>query len=232
MINKIIIILIVVAVLVSIIGLNKETFQLGDNYNNRYQHWENEFLEWNLNKKRESSSGPGSTINNTKNTLKTLNYIINNFNIKTLLDVPCGDINWIHNIFNKVTYMGLDISKSLINYNKSKYPTLNFKVFDIVKNIPKNSYDLVLCRDLLFHLSPEDGIKALKNIKNTGSKYLLTTTFKNGDNNNILNKVSGSRFYKINLQQPPFNLPNPIKYFKEVEKDKFLGLWDLSKINL
>ena len=69
-----------------------KNFKLGDNYNNRYQHWENEFLEWNLNKNRESSSGPGSTINNTKNTLKTLNYIINNFNIKTLLDVPCGDI--------------------------------------------------------------------------------------------------------------------------------------------
>ena len=31
-----------------------KNFQLGDNYNNRYQHWENEFLEWNLNKNRES----------------------------------------------------------------------------------------------------------------------------------------------------------------------------------
>jgi hypothetical protein len=67
---------------------------------------------------------------------------------------------------------------------------------------------LILCRDLLVHLKNQQIIKTLKNFKKSGSKYLLTTSFKNTTINND-NGIIG--FWRtINLELPPFNLINPI----------------------
>ena len=69
---------------------NKEDFSLKKS--------KNVFLEiknkrfWNSS---ESISGYGSTIDNTFITRKAIQDIINLYNIKTILDIPCGDYNWM-----------------------------------------------------------------------------------------------------------------------------------------
>lgn len=70
-------------------------------------------------------------------------------------------------------------------------------------------------------------VKALKSIRESGSRYLLTTTFP-GKNRDI---VTG-QWRKLNLQADPFNLPAPLKLFSEQctepgGEDKALGLWAL-----
>ena len=54
---------------------------------------------------KESKSGPGSTINNTKNIRKEIPKLMNDYKLKTLFDCPCGDVNWISHIFIKVNFI-------------------------------------------------------------------------------------------------------------------------------
>ena len=76
---------------------------------------------------KESVSGPGSEIENTKNIRKELIKFIQKYNIKIFLDIPCGDFNWIKNIINKnIKYIGGDIVKELIDRNNKKFSQIQY----------------------------------------------------------------------------------------------------------
>ena len=126
----------------------------------------------------ESKSGAGSELKSTEVIRKELPEVIKKFNIKTVLDIPCGDFNWMSHVgFDGVEYMGADIVESMIEENKKKFGNVNFKVLDITKDeLPK--VDLVFARDILGHFDLGNIQKALTNIIQSGSKYLLTTSFK------------------------------------------------------
>jgi hypothetical protein len=183
-----------------------------------------EIYKKNLWNSDESKSGKGSTFSITKNIRKEIPKLINNYKIKTVFDCPCGDINWIQYIFDKIpNYIGGDICKDLIEKNKTKY-NKKFIVFDLRSN-KIESCDLLLVRDCLFHLSYNDIFKVLENIKKSDIKYILTTNFSNRKNVDI--KTGNWR--PLSLQEPPFNLPKPIEIINENQynkyKDKHLCLW-------
>lgn len=100
-----------------------------------------------------------------------------------------------------IKYTGADIVPDLIPLNKEKYPKYDFKVLDLTTdNLPK--VDLIFCRDCLFHLSNNLIVEALKNIKKSGSKYLLTTTF---PEHKIANRdIEIGQWRIINLEIEPF----------------------------
>ena len=85
----------------------------------------------------------------------------------------------------------------------------------------------------MVHLSYENIFKAIKNIKATGCKYLLTTTFVNQQQNYDI--VTGD-WRPINLQEYPFNFPKPLLVINEnctegsEVKDKAMALWEISQI--
>jgi len=198
-------------------------------YLERFNHWNNEFKEWDNLKTRESSSGFGSNKFNTTNTINTLTYIKEKYNIKSLIDLPCGDMNWITTFLESnsdIKYTGFDISKELIERN-TKLFNYNFMQKDIVLENLDLSADLILCRDFLFHLENENIIKIIQKFKNSGSIFLLTSSYINGDNFHTRIQCKGSRFFKIDLLNEPFNLPLPLEKFNEIEIDKKLYLWKL-----
>jgi len=196
----------------------------------RLSFWDERFLDLKKNPKIESCSGMGSSLKNTKNTIKTLKEVFNKYHIKSFLDLPCGDWNWMSSIqMGDIIYMGMDLSPSVISHNQEKYDDdKKFAVHDIVKNEICGRYDLILCRNLLFHLSYKNALSALSNFKKSGSRYLLTTTFPKIKENISLDD---NKWYPINLEVAPFNFPPPIALYREVEDGKYLGLWDLSKNN-
>ena len=196
----------------------------------RNAHWDDEFKLWNKIKHRESSSGVGSTKYNCKNTIKTLENVVKKYNINSIIDIACGDMNWIVDFLNINKYikdLGVDIADSLIKRNKIKYPNLRFLQKDVLtEDLKIDKYDLILCKDLLFHLLPNQSLQILKNLKKINANYLLTSYFPDSNTNYIDYKFdNGAIFYNINLNKEPFLLPNPIEKFKEVEKSKYLGLW-------
>ena len=197
----------------------------------------------------ESRSGPGSTLSETKKLREKIVEIIKTYNIKTVTDLPCGDLNWIQHIFDDIeSYIGCDIVEECIIDNKKKYPNHEFKCLDLsVDEIPKS--DLLIVRDVIGHQPIEVGIKMVENIIKSDCKYLLSTTWavKHGDewsspkNGTIHRENEGvdyGRFYPVNLMSEPFNLPMPELCLEEdvyvdgFEKGnrKTLSLWDIGKL--
>ncbi len=199
----------------------------------------------------ESKSGPGSTLDETQKLRESIKKIIKDKNIKSVVDIPCGDFNWMKEIvFNFENYIGGDIVKKAIDLNNEKYSNsrIKFIEFDILNDeIPTG--DLLIVRDVIGHFPIEDGVKILKNILNSKCKYLLSTTWakKIGNDwfpcekNDVHRENEGvdyGRFYPVNLMSNPFNLPNAEIYLEEdVMVDNFengnrktLALWDLDKI--
>jgi hypothetical protein len=94
--------------------------------------------------------------------------------------------------------------------------------------------DLIMVRDCLVHLPTEDIFKALNNIKNSGSKYLLTTNFiwnHQEDNQDI----SVGQWRRINLQKNPYNFKYPERIIVEGniqsnDRDKTMSLWYIKDI--
>jgi hypothetical protein len=173
----------------------------------------------------ESVSGPGSTAKNSELIGKELPGLFKNLDVKTILDVPCGDFNWFRFVLKdlNVSYIGGDIVKQLIIENEKKYGNekTRFIHLDITKDkLPKG--DLLLCRDCLFHLSYKDIFLFLQNFLISDIKYLLTTTYtKCNMNENI---ISG-RYRQLNLEKPPFSFCKA-KHYMDDSMGRSLALWE------
>ncbi len=180
----------------------------------------------------ESHSGGGSEIGTTTRIREFLTDLFKKYDIKSMLDVPCGDYNWM-NLVNKddIKYIGGDIVRNLIDENNRKYgkENVSFETIDITKdNLPK--VDLIFCKDCLQHLSNENVILALANFKRSGAKYLLVTsyplTLENWD-------IANGDCRPLNLFLPPFNMTEFIEKIQEipteykVEQDKIMFLYKL-----
>lgn len=183
-----------------------------------------------------SKSGQGSDRNQVSKIIKELPELIKEYNLQSILDIPCGDFNWMKSLdLSGVKYTGADIVDEIVEVNNTNYSgeDKNFVKLNIIDNsLPK--YDLILCRDCFVHFSNDDIIKSIKNIKASKSKYLLTTTFTNCRSNEDI--VTGD-WRVLNLTEPPFCFPNPLHTIVEEctecnnkYRDKSLGLWLISDL--
>lgn len=177
----------------------------------------------------ESKSGTGSELKQTERLIEGINNLIHQFNIRSILDVPCGDFNWMDRVeLNGIEYHGGDIVWQIVQDNKIKYGDY-FKVIDLV-NDPLPAADLLICRDCLVHFSYTDIQLAMDNIRRSGCRYLLTTTFPVHTNRDI----ATGEWRPINLQADPFNFPDPILIINEgcsefggLFSDKSMALWEI-----
>jgi SAM-dependent methyltransferase len=180
-----------------------------------------------------SKSGIGSAIQNTNKIRAAIPKIIKDFNIKTFLDLPCGDFNWMKSVdLSYIEYTGADIVDQIIIDNNIKYSSKNIKFIqlDLVNdNIP--TFDLIMVRDCLVHLPINDVKKAIKNIKKSNSKYIFTTTFNSENSARPCNADTevGSWGW-VDLQVEPYNFIKPILLLSEEEDSKHMGLWKISEL--
>jgi SAM-dependent methyltransferase len=185
-------------------------------------------------KGNKSRSGSGSDSDQTAEVKLILTQVLKDFDVTTLLDIPCGDLYWMKDIeMANISYCGADIVKELIEYNIAVNRKINRRFLHADINTSQlPNVDLIFCRDCLVHFSNKDIETARENIKRSGSKYLLTTTFPAHINSNI---VTGN-WRPVNLQAKPFSFPPPVKVFNEKctedirYKDKSLALWRISDL--
>lgn len=188
----------------------------------------------------ESISGQGSNISKTRYIRAALPDLLKKLHIKTMLDAPCGDFNWMRVVideFDLELYLGLDIVKELIHENQQKYGTTR-RVFMYANLIdtPVPKVDLIFSRDCLAHLSYENARSVLKRCKQSGSTYLLTSHHVNTNKN--CNITNGDH-YPIKLTIAPFNFPDPLLIIEEKDSEmasahqgKCLALWRLEDIDV
>ncbi len=184
---------------------------------------------------KESHSGSGSTLLQTTYIREAIPPLLKKLHVKSMLDVPCGDFNWLRHVdLSGINYTGGDIVPDLVTKNNIKFRAQerDFRILNIITDdLPK--VDLIFCRDCLVHLKFEDGLKAIENFKRSGSTYLLTTTFTDRHVNEDLFGI----WRTLNLQKAPYNLPVPLEIINEKctegdnqFTDKSLGLWLLKDI--
>lgn len=184
----------------------------------------------------ESASGVGSTVDATMAIRTGLMEICREFGVRSLLDAPCGDYGWMSSLKLPVgSYFGVDIVPELIAENRRMFesPTVRFAVADLTSDeLPKA--DLILCRDCLVHLSFQNIKRVLANFVRTGSKYLLTTTFPDHEENT---DIADGDWRLLNLQHAPFHFPTPLRVISErcteiggAYDDKSLALWRVDEL--
>ncbi len=199
----------------------------GDEYGERADAFEEIFAnnKWG---NAESKSGGGSTLAFTAPLRSELEQLLVKLKVRTFLDAPCGDFNWMSkvNFPAEMKYLGRDIVPALIEDTRARHaaPQRDFGVLDIVTDdLPKA--DLWLCRDVLFHLSNDEIIAVLRNFVRSEIPWLLTTTFDFVNENRDV-RAGGFRF--LNLGAAPFFLPPPARKIADYivpEPPRYLGLW-------
>ena len=195
-----------------------------------------EIYQNNLWRGTDSVSGTGSDIQQTRIIIEELPILFKDFDIHTMLDIPCGDFNWMKTVdLTGINYVGADIVKELVEKNLAKYGDDGTQFFqlDLIKSaLPK--VDLIFCRDCLVHLSNNDIFGALENMCKSESTYVLTTVFPERLNND---DIETGEWRVLNLEHAPFFLPAPLKVINEgcleyegTFPDKSLGLWLIADI--
>lgn len=185
-----------------------------------------------------SYSGQGSGISSTKNISKELPVFLKEFNIASILDIPCGDLYWMSKIdLNGAKYVGADIVPEIIkkNLTKSYSENKDFMILNLIEDdLPLSS--LIFVRDCLVHLENHQITKAIENVIKSNSIYFASTTYPLLKKN--ANSFEKDRWRPINLTLPPFSLPAPIKYLDDscshipADLDKKIGIWKIDELRL
>ena len=183
-----------------------------------------------------SRSGEGSFPLSTFGVRHALPRLVRIFGIKSIVDVPCGDFNYMRALLGshvlrgmgrRLRYTGLDVVQPLTDALERAFgtkhvnsaddgPTLHFARFDLSLQMLWPA-DLIVIRDLLFHFSKERVLDVLQRVSRSGARYLLTTYFplqENADRDVKRTYADGLghfAFWPLNLATAPFSLGPPLR---------------------
>lgn len=183
---------------------------------------------------KESVSGMGSELSQTESLRSKLATLLRDYGIRSLLDLPCGDFNWMQQVdLAGIHYTGGDIVEALITQNQKLYGNdqRKFLHLDLLTDaLPE--VDCILVRDCLVHFSLAHIEQALDNLKRSKIRYLLATSFQRVETNE---DIQTGYWRPLNLQKAPFFFPEPLVVLddsgskgKGAVRDKGLCFWDLS----
>jgi len=175
----------------------------------------------------ETRSGPGSTLGSTRRLREALPDLIADLGATSVLDAACGASFWMPDLPG---YIGVDIVPDAVTIVRHAFPDRRYEVADICTDVLLRC-DAVIARDVLAHLATADALAALANIRVTGARWLLATTFVGGDNT-VDTKTGG--YHEIDLAVEPFALGTPEHmiadgYWEDrmVYPTKQMGVWPL-----
>ncbi|MEX2490078.1 MAG: class I SAM-dependent methyltransferase, partial [Pseudomonadales bacterium] len=127
----------------------------------------------------QSRSGKGSNLDKTERIRSELPQLLEEIQVRSLLDIPCGDYFWMKEVTLPVeSYIGADIVAELIEENVRNYSNdqRSFQKLNLLED-PLPQVDAIFCRDCLVHFSYADIARAIDNVKASGATWLLTTNF-------------------------------------------------------
>lgn len=183
----------------------------------------------------ESVSGRGAELTQTEVLRAELPSLLRRYGIRSLLDLPCGDFNWMQHVdLQDIRYTGADIVEALVAQNQARYGNARrtFLHLDLLTDALPDA-DCILVRDCLVHFSLAHIGQALDNLKKSNITYLLTTSFPDTKKNE---DIQTGHWRPINLQQAPFFFPEPLFCLNEActeengaFADKSLCLWKIER---
>ena len=155
--------------------------------------------------------------------------ILKELEIKTFVDIGCGDFLWLSKLdWSDIKYTGLEIVQGLVDRNRKLFPDFHFEKCNVINEVPPSA-DMIFMRSVLIHTSYPEAFSIFKNIKLSESKYLMVST--------AVKKMVNYQpvclmLQHQNLMRPPFDLPKPIIIIKEAEHtvDNYMGVWRIDEL--
>jgi hypothetical protein len=182
-----------------------------------------------------SASGLGSETAATAAIREALPSLLQRLEAGSLLDAPCGDAGWIMDCVQGLDYLGVDIVPSLIATNRVRPQRREINARFLVADITRDALpraDVIMCRDCLVHLSFDNIHRAVARFRESGARWLLTTTFPEWEVNS---DCENGDWRALNMQRAPFGWPTPVELINERcdegdggWRDKSLGLWRIA----
>lgn len=178
---------------------------------------------------KETISGPGSTLASTRELRARLQELLSIMEVDSLLDLGCGDCNWIASLFPHLgLYIGIDVVPELVDMISRRYAHVNhafFRCLDFTSDsLPQT--DALLIRDCFTHFPSALVVSTLKQIARLRHKYVFISSYQRGENTDI----AVGEWRPLDLLLPPFNLPPPRVKLPEADANKFLGLWRMDDL--
>ena len=190
---------------------------------NRYRSLPNTFNRiyaegwWGKDATGKGISGPGSSLEITREYRAYLEDFIKKHAVKSVVDAGCGDWSFSSAIdWGDASYLGVDIASDVIEAVRKKHEKgkIKFVVGDITEDLP--AADLLISKDVLQHLSNELILKFIKNnLRKDKYKWVILTNDRGSENRDIRSGLHRM----IDLTAPPFNVKGlvdlPIKFGKQ-----------------
>lgn len=170
----------------------------------------------------ESVNGRGSTKAMTRRLRERLPGLFVDYNVESVLDVPCGDWNWARLVcWDGIEYLGWDVEPTLVAQNKLEYEGDNVR-FECVNALTVREFpeaDLIICKDFLFHLPTKAVEHVVDGLVSSGSRYLLVTHNPGADNTSrdLLEAgvVDGYYVRPVDLTKPTYMFPEAVENIVE-----------------
>lgn len=173
--------------------------------------------------RRESASGPGSAVSAAGESLSLLDAVVKEYAVTSILDLGCGDWNWMRHAGWRETatvhYEGWDAHPGLVERLTEQFGNerTRFRLADIT-TAPLPKVDLVVCRDVLFHIRIDLAQKVVQRVRENRG-LLISTSFLNLKSNADIRPylpIENWGFYLINLDIAPFDLePYRVRAIRE-----------------
>lgn len=130
--------------------------------------------------------------------------------ITSILDVGCGNGLITNQLPESLKVVGLDRSEEALKYVQKE------TIVGDILNLPLDdkSFDLVICNDVLEHLTTKEREQALKELARVSRKYILITVPFLEDLNQGMTKCADcGKYYHINHHLASFDLDTTRKFF-------------------
>jgi SAM-dependent methyltransferase len=175
----------------------------------------------------ETANGPGATLAQTEDLRQILPELLKRYGIKTMLDVGCGDWNWMSHVdlTDVEGYIGWDVEPSMIAADQEHFgdaPNVTFECQSLLTAEQLPQVDLILARHVLIHFPNDEIAAVLDKMRASGAKYLLTSHWPDESNEDYEPEGFAWRGYMeraLNMEAPPFKLGPRIETIHEPAAD-------------
>lgn len=175
----------------------------------------------------ETTCGKGSMLGETVHLRAEFGKLLQQLDVKTLVDAPCGDLNWMsQNDLSGIDYVGIDVDAGRLA--EAERHAIDFAAgsirliqADILKD-PLPPGDAMLCRDFFQHISTPMVMRVLAAFLSSNIPWLLATSH-DVETNEEIDRIGG--FRRLNLFAEPFSFTATYQIGDPPNSGRILGAW-------
>ncbi len=193
-----------------------------------------------------AGSGAASSIEATESVRSDLISVIKRYEVKSMMDAACGSMHWMPMVLANITatqpdfkFLGLDVACPLINNHTATFTDHSswaFQCMDYTSQPLSQGYDLIYIRDSLQHLPFHATWMFLSNVRASGARLLMISSYAKHSGPNVDIKAGQMAFHDI--LKPPFSASQPLEVLDEgldvvrgnTTAGKYMLLYDVSKM--